>query len=507
MKLAEQDVQRALLALDARAAQIAAQRELDASTALQETVRDVGRFRDYVLRQNPTLLSYEHVPRLVDVGQRVADGELTRVVINMPPRYLKSEVWSRLFTGYTARRYPDRWSAIISYGANLAWNLSDQARSYYKSDGGEISTVSDAKHEWHTTGRGGLWAAGTGGSMFGFGFHFGVVDDPLDPKRRAGFRDFPDWWTTKFLNRQEPGAAIILVMQRLDIDDPVDFLLRREVGEDTEEAPEGWHFVICDEIKEDAPLWRGDGPQGLPHTCTLEPDPRSKGMILAPSRFNRSQVEHMQRTAGEYTKAAQRQQRPAATHGDFWRDEWFRDGVLPEDAFNRGWDWDLAYTKEERNSASAGIETARGPDPVDANGEIIQNAFLIYVLDVDWDWLEFPELVPFIRSKGGPHYIEDKASGKSAKQTLEREGIAVSTVTVKGDKLARASDVQPVVSNRRVRIISRDVRRRLLESVRMGLLRIRSEHLATDTGDLDLNDAFVQAIKRHVGGTDDFWFI
>jgi hypothetical protein len=216
------------------------------------------------------------------------------------------------------------------------------------------------------------------------------------------------------------------------------------------------------------------------------------GEVLAPKRFSPEAVELMQRSAGPYVTSAQRQQRPTAPAGDFWRAEWFVNtyDTLPAEAFNGGWDWDLAYTEDERNSASCGVNSYRGPGPDDS--------FPIYVQDVDWDWLEFPELLPWMRAKGGPHYIEKKASGKSAAQTLRREGIQVAEVAVEGGKLARASSVQPVVSQGRI-WVRRAIVRRLLHGERQGLLRVRAENLAQDQGDLDLNDTFVQLIQRHVG--------
>jgi hypothetical protein len=215
-------------------------------------------------------------------------------------------------------------------------------------------------------------------------------------------------------------------------------------------------------------------------------------MVLAPSRLEKEQVEYAQRAAGAYTSATQRQQRPTVPEGDFWKAGWFIDvyDELPSDAYNLGWDWDLAYSKEERNSASAGVQSARGPGKPDS--------CLIYIEDLIWDWLEFPEMVQFIKTREGPHFIEGKASGKSAEQSLTREGIAVKTVAVDGDKLARASNVQPVVANKRVRV-KRSVVRRLLQGDRQGLLNVRAEDLALGRGDLDLNDAFVQGITRHVG--------
>ena len=474
-----------------------------------------GTFADYVARNNPTLLDVEHVPRLVSVGERIVTGELPRVIVVMPPRYWKTELFSRLLSGYFLRKHPRSNIGLASYGAELAWSISEDARNYFQKDGGKIRRETSAKKHWSTAERGEMWAAGVGGPLLGFGYDLGIVDDPTDPEKAHSpkyQRRFQEWWPAKWLSRQEPKARILVVMQRLGPEDPIDFLFRRELGLGTDRAPEHWHVVICDEIRSDEPLADYGGPRGLPPTCTIEPDPRPavrKGFdvtkaepkdlppasVLAPSRFDIEAVIGMQRAAGAYVRDAQRQQRPSAPTGDFWKLDWFGTyDELPADAYNGGKDWDLAYTKDEANSASAFVESYRGP------GEL--GKFPIYIHDADWEWLEFPELVKWMKEKSGPHYIEDKASGKSADQTLRRENISTNLVTVSGDKLARASSVQPVVSNRRIYVRSA-IRKHLLEGARQGLLRVRAETLLAGGPDLDVNDVFVQAITRHVGSMID----
>lgn len=459
-------------------------------------------FGRFVARHNPRLLRFEHVPRLVSAADRLVTGEIRRLLVILPPRYFKSETFSRLLGGYFARQRPHEWAAIVSYGADLAWELSEEARHYFVGDGGRLDPDSGAKKRWKTIVGGGVWAAGVGGPLLGRGYHLGIVDDPTDPEKAHSptyQRRFREWWPAKFLSRQEPDARIVVVMQRLGVDDPIDFLFRREVGEDTELAPEHWHVVFMDEIKSPEPIGRWSGPMGLPPTCTLEPDPRPTGAVLSPSRFSLEAVQALQQVAGSIVAAAQRQGRPMRPAGDFWREPWFQVyDELPAHAFDGGKDWDTAYTKEERNAASAWVESYRGPDRIGHDGKPIPGTFPIYIEDCGWDWWEFPELVAEMLRLAGPHFIEKKASGKSAAQTLRREHIAVQEVTVEGDKLARASGVQPVVAQGRVHV-KRSILRQLLQGERQGLLRVTAEALATGTGDLDLNDAFVQAIARHAG--------
>jgi len=470
-------------------------------------------FRDYVAAANPgggeqpALLQYEHVPKLVEVGEQIVAGTLTRVLILLPPRYFKTECFGRLLAPYYLLRHP-LWSVgLTSYTAHRAWEISEAARDNYQRIGGQLGTAKAVEH-WYTEVGGECWAVGMGGAIMGRGYHLGIVDDPIHPRdaKSPVYRErFQRWWPETWLSRQEPVpndrgqvGQIVLVMQRLGAEDPIDFLFRREVGENVERAPQYWHVVVMDEIASSEPLGRWSGPRGLPPTCTLEPDTRKHGVVLAPSRFTKQQVKEMQRSAGPLVAAAQRQQRPMLPEGDFWNVDWFNTyQELPPNAYNGGKDWDTAYTKETANTASAWVESYRGP----AADLDHKDEFDIYIHNVGWDWLEFPELIALMQSLTGPHHVEAKATGKSLVQALSVYGIQAKEVTVRGDKLQRASSVQPVVANGHVWVRAQVIEK-LLWGERQGLLRVTAEALqsgSTMTEGLDLNDAFVQALHRHLG--------
>ncbi len=467
-------------------------RELQALT--EELERRKRPFAHFVERHNPTMLTYEHIPRMVSAADRLVRGEITRLLIIAPPRYLKSEIFSRLLPAYYLRRHPGRNVALSSYVAELAWDLSETAKNYYMADGGKVATTSTAKKHWKTGKGGGMLATGVGGPLLGHGYQLGVVDDPTDPEKAVSptyQRKFPPWWSSKWLSRQDgEHAVIVAVMQRLGVGDPIDYLFRAEVGEHTELAQQCWHVVLCDEIKSDEPLGRWSGPMGLPPTCTLEPDPREVGEVLAPSLLSVKTVQQRQQEAGPYTTASQRQGRPMRPKGDFWQKPWFTlYDVLPADAYDGGKDWDTAYTEDENNAASAWVETYRGLGA--------QEKFPIYIHDLDWRWLKFPELVSWMSTTLGPHYVEDKATGKSCVQALNKYGIAAAGVPVHGDKFTRAAAAQPAVAQKRV-FVRREVLDTLLFGEGQGLLRITAEGLQGGMVGLDLNDCFVQALHRHL---------
>ena len=472
--------------------------------AMRRGLLTYGSFSDYVAAMNPRigdqpgLLEYEHIPKLLDIGERVVQRELMNVIVMISPRYFKSEVFSRQLPAYFLHKHQRKTVALSCYADHLALELSEQARSNYTTSGGQLTEEVAAKSRWRTSNQGEMWACGVGAGNLGRGYHLGITDDPIDPEQSVSLtfrRRFARWWEQKWLRGAEPGAQYIFVMQRLGPEDPIDYLFRREVGEKVEKSPMHWHVVVLDEVKSDEPLGRWSGPRGLPPTCTIEPDDRPTGAVLAPTRFSPEEVKRKHEQLPSHVASAQRQQRPMSPSGDFWQKKWFDDQsylVLPDNAYNGGWDWDTAYTKEERNSASAGVLSYRGPAPKDRPED-----FPIYIEDVWWDWLEFPEMIAHLQSVNGPHFVEQKASGKSIVQTLAKYKIPSDEVTVRGGKLQRASAAQPTVSSRRV-FINERVYDKLLWGERQGLLRVTSEALVEGGEGLDLNDAFVQSIWRHM---------
>mgnify|MGYP003564161794 CR=1 FL=1 len=128
----------------------------------REKLRTVLSLREYIKRVNPRFRFYSHLDKLISTLQRVADGDIKRLMVFMPPRHGKSETVSRLFSAYYLARYPQRWAAITSYASELAFTLSRAARDNYLAAGGPINNdVTSVKH-WETGKGGGCWAVGDG---------------------------------------------------------------------------------------------------------------------------------------------------------------------------------------------------------------------------------------------------------------------------------------------------------------------------------------------------------
>ena len=152
-----------------------------------------------------------------------------------------------------------------------------------------------------------------------------------------------------------------------------------------------------------------------------------------------------------------------------------------------GTDYDLAYTEKESNSASASVTAG-----------VIGSK--MYVIDVDFVWFEFPKMIQWMKGKTAPHYIEAKASGKSAKQVLTNQGINAIEVKVDGgDKIARATMATPDIEAGRV-LIHRSVVQKLMYHETQGLAKF------PNNSHMDLADALVQSINRLLNGHQVFTF-
>lgn len=318
-------------------------------------------FREFIAKVNPKYQFYRHLEKLIAVLQRVADGELSRVMVFMPPRHGKSETISRLFTAYYLYRHPDRWVGVNSYADALATTLSRNARENYVSGGGDLNPAASGVHHWETTDGGGLWAAGVGGPITGKGFHLGVIDDPLKNAEESNSETIrekqKDWYRSTFSTREEPGSAIVIVQTRWHEDDLSGWLLSEEiVDDDDEDMAERWHIVSMPAIKEEShATW--------PETCTVEPDDREVGEALCPERYSLKKLFKIARRIGSYFWNALFQQTPRPRDGNFLKRSWFDIvDAAPAQAHRVRW-WDFAATADG-GDYTVGLLMARTYDGV-----------------------------------------------------------------------------------------------------------------------------------------------
>lgn len=265
--------------------------------------------RAFAAYSNPRFVFYQHCDLLIDVLEKVARGEIKRLMIQMPPRHSKSELVSRLFAGYYLRHNLHHFVGLTSYSAELAYTLSRAAREHFIKCGGKLKYDASAVSHWETPEGGGMWAAGVGGSITGKGAHLLIIDDPLKNAEDAASdlirSKQKEWYSSTFETRAEPDAAIVVIQTRWHEDDLTGWLLEQESSSE----PERWHIVCLPAIAEEL--------EPFPPTCTVEPDFREYGEALCPERYNESFLLR-RKSKGEYTFNALYQQRPSSREGRFF---------------------------------------------------------------------------------------------------------------------------------------------------------------------------------------------
>jgi predicted phage terminase large subunit-like protein len=401
-------------------------------------------FRAFVERVNPTLLRHAHVVKLIAVLQRVADGEIDRLMVFEPPRHFKSETVCRLFSAYYLMRNPQKWVGLNSYAAELAYTLSRNARDNFGRGGGDLSADKTGVEHWETAAGGGLWAAGVGGPITGKGFHLGIIDDPVKNSEDAASETIrekqKEWYRSTFYTRAEPDAAIIVIQTRWHEDDLSGWLLSEEGSED--DAPERWHIVSLPAIAEP--------PQEFPATCTVERDERADGEALCPERYPLERLERIAKRVGSYFFGALFQQRPRAREGGMFQRGWFQIVAAAPRHATRVRYWDKAGT-EGAGAYTCGAKVAR-----DANG-------VFYVEDMVRGQWEADVRESTIRQSAEldgtgvsiGHEQEPGSSGKESAQATTRglAGYSVWADKVTGDKVLRAEPLAAQAAAGNVRIV------------------------------------------------------
>lgn len=421
-------------------------------------------FREFVSRVAPKYQWYRHCEILAGVLQRVADGEIKRLMVFLPPRHSKSETVSRLFSAYFLYRYPERFVGLSSYSAELAYTLSRAARDHYTASGGPLRSDAFAVKHWETGRGGGMWAAGVGGPITGRGWHLGLIDDPVKNAEEAASTTIQmrhqEWYASTFYTREEPWScvdphgALVVIQTRWHEADLSGWLLAQETRED--EDPERWHIVNLPAIAEDA-------PPAAPPTCTVEPDFRQPGEALCPERRPLAKLQKIRQRIGDYFFTALFQQRPTPKEGEFFKVAKAETVLAAPATLRRCRAWDLASTRGA-GAYTAGVLFGQSEEGI------------WYVLDVtrgQWSADEVRTQILGTARQDGPdvqiHLPQDPGqAGKDQAEQLVRmlAGYGVVAEPVTGSKETRAFNLAAQFNAGNVKLIAGSWNRAFLEELR-----------------------------------------
>jgi hypothetical protein len=275
----------------------------------------------------------------------VRDGRICRLIINVPPRHLKSPLASVAFPAWCLGRDPSTQILCVSYAQDLADKLARDCRRIITSDWYQrlfptrLSPRHQAVAEFETTAQGCRLATSVGGVLTGRGADIIIVDDPLKPEealsqtQRQATNEWFDHTLFSRLNDKRKGA-IVLIMHRLHEDDLVGHVLAQEPWEVVVRLP-----AIADE----------DETHMIEAAIESRCVARARGEVLHPEREPPEMLEQIRRTIGEYNFAGQYQQTPSPQGGGMVKAAWFRRYAANErlDEFDRVvQSWDTANKGE-----------------------------------------------------------------------------------------------------------------------------------------------------------------
>jgi predicted phage terminase large subunit-like protein len=391
-----------------------------------------------------------HIDAIIDHLEAVSHGHIRNLLINVPPRHMKSLLVSVFWPAWEWLRWPQRRWLFSSYAASLSIRDSVKCRrliesSWYR---GRWSKIFALTSDQNTKGRfdnnrsGYRLSTSVGGTATGEGGDRVVCDDPhnvQDAESDTLRKTAVDWWDVVMSTRvNDPRtAARVVVMQRCHQQDLSGHLLEQGGFE---------HLCLPAEY---------EGPGRA--TSIGWSDPRTeRGELLWPERFGSEEIHSLKRSLGSYATAGQLQQRPSPSGGGIIKRHWFRYfqptgmnlppvvvpmpngtqlSILAIEAPHRVdqqiQSWDCSFKDLQTSDYVVGQVWAR-VGSMYLLGDQVRARMAVRELSAKW-----PQSLAKL--------IEDKANGSAVIQMLTHEIPGILPVNPEGGKVSRAAAISPLI--------------------------------------------------------------
>ena len=385
-------------------------------------------FLTYVKHMWPDFIEGRHHQIFAEKLEKVARGELKRLIIKMQPRHTKSEVASTYFPSWAWGRAPKVKIQQITHTAELAFRFGRRVRDLIDSEdyqgvfpGVALKADSKSAGRWETNGGGEAFYSGIGGAVTGRGADILVLDDihsEQDALSPTALDNAWEYYSSGPRQRLQPGGSIIIVMTRWSTKD----LTGRLLSKQAEKHADQWEVV--------------EFPAIMPSNDALWPE-----------YWTLPELEGVKASLPVSKWEAQWMQNPTSDEGAILKREWWKiweEDRVPNMQFVIQ-SYDTAFSKKETADFSA-ITTWCVFYP-EEGGE--PNLLLLDARKGRWN---FPEL----KNEAFEQYeywepdiviIEAKASGLPLTHELRQTGIPVLNYSPnKGqDKIARVNTVSPLL--------------------------------------------------------------
>ena len=359
------------------------------------------------LNPNTEYLHNWHIDLIASKLTEVMQGKCKRLVLNMPPRSLKSIASSISFVAWVLGHYPTKRIICASYGLDLSRKLALDCRKilhagWYQRTFPQTRLSKNSVEDFETTLGGGRLSTSTGGALTGRGGDIIIVDDPLQPdmaisdvQRNA----CNDWFDNTLLSRLDSKAdgAIVILMQRIHLDDLTGHIMEKG----------GWTVISLPAIAQQDTLHAFNtpfGPISVTHKANEALHPEREPLeILNQQRFN----------SGEYNFSAQYLQSPVPMGGGHIKTKWLQ-YLEPED-------FPVTYDQIVQSYDTASKTSELADFSVCTTWGVKNQNY--YLIDVWRKRVDFPALrdaiaEQYIKHKPDLILIEDASSGIALIQEL-----------------------------------------------------------------------------------------
>jgi predicted phage terminase large subunit-like protein len=387
---------------------------------------DFRAFVEYVfglLRPGTPFKPNWHIDAVAHKVSQVASGEVKRLIITMPPRNLKSIIASVALPAWYLGHNPSEKVVCVSYSADLAKTHANDFRRVvtdpvYQAVFPKMVVSRETDSEIHTTLRGRRYATSIGGTLTGRGGNLFIIDDPLKPddaNSEAIRERVIEWYRSTLVTRPDDKqvARIVLVMQRIHIDDLVGYLLDNDAGFEVLNLPA---------VAQSTSTY--DLGNGRTHT-------REQRDVLHPAHEPAEVLSDIKKSMGAMGYAAQYQQSPEPAGGKIIKREMLQYYTkierLPEDRITLS--WDIALKEREESDYSVGVV-------------LLNRGETYYVMEVLRGKFPFDKLLGKILDMKARYgratlLIEDAPISIGVIQALRQKRINVVAITPHRDKRSR----------------------------------------------------------------------
>lgn len=381
-----------------------------------------------------------HYEYLCELLTLISRGQLLRLIVNVPPRTLKSTIITIIFPVWAWISDPKKRFMAASYSHDLSTQHSLKRRDLIQSvwfqdlfgDNFHLSYDCNRGDNFKNNHDGEMIATSVGGSVMGRGYDIGILDDPVSGDQALSSIErnkTNDWIIHTFATRQnDPSqAAMILVSQRLHSLDPTGFLL--------ENQPAVWKHVKIPLVAEEDECWQFPLSQRVVV--------RRVGDILQPERFTKEVIE--QRSLDRFSYASQYQQSPIPLEGNIirYRDVRYYGGIDPltnEPDENLPANFDFKVISVDCSFKDRPTSDFVSMLVIGTKG---RKRFILDVINKRLNSIETENEILRLREAYQPCsvIIEDKANGPAVIQRLKLQVSGIIEIRPQGGKISRVYGV------------------------------------------------------------------